>query len=200
MPNALTPAFANVSTFGDFVDAYRANPCERGNVTRNDLVRAWNILSTLRNQASTFVTLRYADINISQSSVRTIVSKLNTLFRHIGLLTPSQGIRIEYSDFFHANIACADLDISGLGWHLGHLADTRGRRQDRVNTRHQNGHRSRRNGTNAPLFPTTAVSYPATSAMVSSDNIANLTALVDSFNAFEGITSEIILALEADAD
>jgi len=200
MPNTIAPAFEAVTSFQDFVDTYAANRCPNGNITRNDLVRAWNILSTLRSQSSTVVTLRYVDINISQSSVRTIVSKLNTLFRHIGLLTPAQGIRIEYSDFFHATIACADLDTSGLGWHLFNLAETRGRRQDRVDTRHQNGHRSRRDGRNAPLFPTTAVAYPAATAMISRENIANLAALVEGFNAFEGISSETFVTLALDAE
>lgn len=200
MPN-LTPAFANVSSFDSFVDVYNANPAPRGNITRNDLVRAWNILSTLRSQSSTFITLRYVDINISQSSVRTIVSKLNTLFRHVGLMTPSQGITIENADFFHATIACADLDISALGWTLGNLANTRGRRQDRVDTRHVDGHRARRNGRIAPIFPPRdTAAYPAPTAMVSRENIANLSALVEGFNAFEGIGSDIFLALESEAE
>jgi len=204
MPN-LIPAFSTVRTYNDFLDAYNANPCERGNITRNDLVRAWNIVSSLRGTPSAEITLTYATLNISQSSVRTIVSKLNTLFRHIGMLTPSQGISISYSGFYHSTVTVSALDVSGVSWDST-PAVTRGRRQDRVETRHENGHRARRGARNAPLdqamatLPTANVPSLLNVASLDSSHVANLSAMFDGFDAFAGIDPSIFVTLQAEAE
>lgn len=158
-----------------------------------------NILGTVRNTGLTTVLLNYATINISQSSVRTIVSKLNTLFRHIGLLTPSQGIRIESAGFYTASIVCVDLDLSGLNWSVTTLAATAGRRQDRTGARHVDGHRNSRAMRNT-LRVANVGSPMVASAPLSTEHIAGLAALVEGFNAFQGIDPMVFLTLQAEAE
>ncbi len=195
MPN-LNPAFASIVTFQDFVDTFRANPMGTS-VTRNDLVRAWNILVHARTNPSAIVTLRYAEINVSQSSVRTIVSKLNQIFRHVGLMAASQKLRIGLVDFYHAEVSIEALHtagvVSSLGWNLG-TAWTRGRRQDRTTERHVDGHRNRR-VLGERLAPLDAPQ------VTNQENIGgfSIAGILDGFNPFEGLGSDILATLRSEA-
>lgn len=135
----LNPAFANINTFSELLDAHQAHPCK--GITGNDLVRAWNIIAKLRLSGCSTTFLRYAEINISQSSVRTIASKLNILFRHIGFFSPSQCVQISNVGFYYAEITVGEIDLTRIAWNT-EPAFPRGRGQDRVNTRHLDGHRN----------------------------------------------------------
>ncbi len=201
MPN-LNPAFEAVTSFQDFTDTLRANPAATS-FTRNDMVRGWNILVHARSFPSNIITLRYAEINISQSSVRTIVSKLNMLFRHLGLIDASQTIRIDYSDFYTANINIACLHegriLPTLGWHLGSPAYTQGRRQDRVETRHVNGHRARR-GAGERNLPLDAPSDFGAAASVEAPTGFSIAGILDGFNPFAGLSMDVLATLRGEAN
>lgn len=127
--------------FVAFVALYRADESAPA-ATRNDLVRAWNIVQALRSQESSTVLLDYAALNISQSSVRTMVSKLNAIFRHLGMLDHGDTIGIHYLDFYTARIHLHNVRIGGVRF-ANEMAERSGRGQDRVLDRHEDGHREK---------------------------------------------------------
>lgn len=186
MPS-LHPAFESVRSFEDFRDAYAAqmNVDMAPRMTRNDLVRAWNILYYVSSLNSNYFSMRYEEVNISQSSVRTIVSKLNQLFRFVGLIEHWHSMKIEQTSFSVCTINIQHLNTTNvLEWDLC-VINPGGRRQDRTSDRHQNGHRVRRAAVNGSqsIF----------------DSLADINAMLDGFDGFEGVESSTFLTLEAEA-
>lgn len=198
MPN-LHPAYSAVRSFADFMDAYKAN-MEAGiapRATRNDLVRCWNILGVISTSPTNHYDVAYATINVSQSSIRTTVSKLNQIFYHLGVATARHGLRITQESFYRATIYTGTIDTSVvLDWNLGTVVETSGRRQDRVDTRHENGHRRRRNGQTAPIFEGGSISGLSDVASA----LADLSAMLSDFDAFAGVDSSVFLTLESEID
>lgn len=132
--------YATFSSFNDFRDVYRADE-EAPKVNGNDLVRVWNIVKALGDQATSEVVLPYAALNISQSSEKSIVSKLNSMLRHIGLReSRREKLSIEYVGFHHVKVVFLDVGARGASW-TGLPAQRTGRGPDKVETRHETGHR-----------------------------------------------------------
>lgn len=196
----LHPAFADVMSFADFADAYRANFPNVGGV--NDLRRAWNLLVTIvRNGhgASRIIDLPYGDINVSQSSMRTAGSTLNRIFRNVGILAGR--MRLANVDLHMATLDTSALNLTVLtptflvALQNGVLVGFRGRGQDRTTARHFAGHRRSRvtlRASQASNQPTNVVanSIPAVQAII---------AAIPDFNPFEGIPENLFQILQAEA-
>lgn len=207
---SLNPLFSSVRSFHDFVDVYKANFRDH-KMTSNDFVRCAKILVAYYRTRNHAFEIRYSDINLSQSSEPVFRSKMNKMFRTLGLMSAEGNVRLLYSDLYTCKISLEAVRLGGVQTQLfleslacsqdGRMFGISGRGQDRTTARHERSHRTYRCGTRAAEGSESA--YTARSSRVRTPSHAEvqlvIPAILDGFNPFEGVDMAVFETLHREA-